>query len=220
MTSGGIDWQREKWQSGLGSKFIHQGEKNAVKYADVMEHFPYVLGYRDAGKVLKAKIDECVKANDLQTRSALFMPMCYCYRNGLELSLKKIWYVHPILTDVLYVNEMSLAGKAPYETKQDMDKALTGRTKSNGGILPDDNVRIYVPMDLNADIIMWRLYSLHSTLGYSTEKNESAYCSGVGKVISQLEIYDQVWTARNLEDTVQKEDDGVRHSHQGIELAK
>lgn len=23
----GIDWQREKWQSGLGSKFIHQGEK-------------------------------------------------------------------------------------------------------------------------------------------------------------------------------------------------
>ena len=34
MTSAGIDWQREKWQSGLGSKFIHQGEKNAVKYAD------------------------------------------------------------------------------------------------------------------------------------------------------------------------------------------
>ena len=34
MTSAGIDWQREKWQSGLGSKFIHQGEKNAAKYAD------------------------------------------------------------------------------------------------------------------------------------------------------------------------------------------
>ena len=30
----GIDWQREKWRSGFGSKFIHQGEKNAVKYAD------------------------------------------------------------------------------------------------------------------------------------------------------------------------------------------
>lgn len=62
--------------------------------------------------------------------------------------------IHPIPTDVLYVNELSLARKAPYETKQDMDKALTGRTKSNGGILPDDNVRIYVPMNLNADIIM------------------------------------------------------------------
>ena len=34
MTSAGIDWQREKWQSGFGSKFIRQGEKNAVKYAD------------------------------------------------------------------------------------------------------------------------------------------------------------------------------------------
>ena len=34
VTSKGIDWQREKWQSGLGSKFIHQGEKNAAKYAD------------------------------------------------------------------------------------------------------------------------------------------------------------------------------------------
>ena len=34
MTSGGVDWQREKWQSGFGSKFIRQGEKNAVKYAD------------------------------------------------------------------------------------------------------------------------------------------------------------------------------------------
>ena len=29
-----------------------------------------------------------------------------------------------------------------------------------------------------------------------------------------------MWTARNLEDTVQKEDGGVRHSNQGIELAK
>ena len=34
VTVHGIDWQREKWQSGLGSKFIHQGEKTAAKYAD------------------------------------------------------------------------------------------------------------------------------------------------------------------------------------------
>lgn len=34
LTSAGVDWQREKWQSGFGSKFIRQGEKNAVKYAD------------------------------------------------------------------------------------------------------------------------------------------------------------------------------------------
>ena len=34
VTIHGIDWQREKWKSGFGSKFIRQGEKNAAKYAD------------------------------------------------------------------------------------------------------------------------------------------------------------------------------------------
>ncbi len=30
----GIDWRREKWQFGIGSKIIRLGEKNAVRYAD------------------------------------------------------------------------------------------------------------------------------------------------------------------------------------------
>ena len=30
----GLDWQREKWRGGFGSKFIHYGEKQAVKHAD------------------------------------------------------------------------------------------------------------------------------------------------------------------------------------------
>ena len=34
VTIHGIDWQREKWKNGSGSKFIRQGERNAVKYAD------------------------------------------------------------------------------------------------------------------------------------------------------------------------------------------
>lgn len=34
MTFTGLDWQREKWKSGFGSKFIKHGERNAVKYAD------------------------------------------------------------------------------------------------------------------------------------------------------------------------------------------
>ena len=34
VTIHGLDWQREKWKSGFGAKFIHHGEKNAVKYAD------------------------------------------------------------------------------------------------------------------------------------------------------------------------------------------
>ncbi|WP_443596732.1 glycosyltransferase family 4 protein [Agathobacter sp.] len=52
VTIHGLDWQREKWKSGFGSKFIHQGEKNAVKYADeiivlskgVQDHFEKIYG--------------------------------------------------------------------------------------------------------------------------------------------------------------------------------
>lgn len=34
LTSGGLDWDREKWRGSVASKFIRGGEKNAVKYAD------------------------------------------------------------------------------------------------------------------------------------------------------------------------------------------
>ena len=48
LTSGGVDWQREKWQSGFGSKFIRQGEKNAVKYADEIgkSYNDYIAGHQ------------------------------------------------------------------------------------------------------------------------------------------------------------------------------
>lgn len=33
VTIHGLDWQREKWKGGFGSKFIHAGEKMAVRFA-------------------------------------------------------------------------------------------------------------------------------------------------------------------------------------------
>ena len=36
--------------------------------------------------------------------------------------------IYPIPKDVLYVNELSLAGKVPYETKDDTAKAITAAT--------------------------------------------------------------------------------------------
>ena len=48
----GLDWQREKWKNGFGCKYIHLGEKMAVKYADeiivlskgVQEYFQKTYG--------------------------------------------------------------------------------------------------------------------------------------------------------------------------------
>jgi glycosyltransferase involved in cell wall biosynthesis len=34
VTVHGLDWKREKWKNGFGAKYIHLGEKIAVKYAD------------------------------------------------------------------------------------------------------------------------------------------------------------------------------------------
>lgn len=34
VTIHGLDWQRAKWKSGFGSKFIRAGEKNAARFAD------------------------------------------------------------------------------------------------------------------------------------------------------------------------------------------
>lgn len=127
--------------------------------------------------------------------------------------------IHPIPEEVLYVNDLSLIGALTYETKDDMQKAVTGKKKSEGGILPDDNVRIYVPMDLNADGIMSRLYALYASLGCPTECNESAYYSCVRKIITQLEIYDQILVVRKVEESIQKANGGERHSRKGIELA-
>lgn len=34
VTVHGLDWQREKWKKGFGAKYIHAGEKMAVRFAD------------------------------------------------------------------------------------------------------------------------------------------------------------------------------------------
>ena len=52
VTVHGLDWDREKWKHGFGSKFIRRGERNAVKYADeiivlskgVQEYFKKTYG--------------------------------------------------------------------------------------------------------------------------------------------------------------------------------
>lgn len=128
--------------------------------------------------------------------------------------------VAPIPEKVLYINELDLVAPNIYRTIKEYEKALEGKTISNGGILPDDNVRIYVPMNLNAEEIMQRLEILYFAFGSPTERNEASYDEAVRQLVSQLEIYDQVWVARDLAHAVQKENGGIVHSRKGIELAQ
>ena len=128
-------------------------------------------------------------------------------------------FIHPIPEKVLYINELGIADTAfYYNTEEQHQKALTGRTRTNGGILPDDNVRVYVPLDLNATQILSRLQQIYQIMESPDDTNELEFSYQVGKIISQLEIYDQVWVARNLKDAVRINDN--IHSPKGIQLAK
>lgn len=127
--------------------------------------------------------------------------------------------IHPIPEKVLYINDLSIADTAfGYETKKQHQKAITGKIHANGGILADDNVRIYIPLDLNADQILSRLQQIYRVMGNPNDMNEMEFSCEVGKIISQLEIYDQVWVARDLKNAVRIEE--RIHSTKGIELTK
>ena len=61
-----------------------------------------------------------------------------------------------------------------------------------------DNVRIYVPIDLNGEAILRRLKRIIMKYGEANEQNEWDFGADVNMIMSQLEIYDQVWYARHI----------------------
>ena len=77
----------------------------------------------------------------------------------------------------------------------------------------DDNIRVYLPMDICKSAILRRLADVISHYGPATEANEMDFSFDVNTLISQIEIYDRVWFVRHCP----KHD---RHSAEAIELVK
>lgn len=94
-----------------------------------------------------------------------------------------------------------------------IDKTLMMFSEEKEPEETDDNVRIYIPMDLNKDAILRRLDGVIYHYGEANEDNESEFGSDVDLLVSQIEIYDQVWYVRHMP----KEG---RHSQEAIELVK
>ena len=85
--------------------------------------------------------------------------------------------------DKMIVNDLKYTTlHNPYEMVKDYQRALNGD-------LPSDNVRVYVPMDINSDLLKRELQFIHNILGDVTEKNEYEYGLFVSKLISKIEIY-------------------------------
>lgn len=76
-----------------------------------------------------------------------------------------------------------------------------------------DNIRIYVPLDLNREAILKRLDYVINYYGEASENNEFYFRLDVDQIIYQLEIYDQVWFVRHMPEE-------GKHSQEAIALAK
>jgi hypothetical protein len=102
----------------------------------------------------------------------------------------------------MFINEQHMAEIYDFEFKKD-------------GSVPDDddNIRVYVPLDLNRRLILRRLSRVINHYKEANEKNETAFQADVLKIVSQIEIYDQIWYIRHMPDE-------GKHSAEGIALIK
>ena len=76
-----------------------------------------------------------------------------------------------------------------------------------------DNIRVYIPMDICKESILRRLSFIINRYGAATEANEMDYAYDVVNLISQIEIYDQIWFIRHMPKQ-------GKHSVEAIELVK
>ena len=73
-----------------------------------------------------------------------------------------------------------------------VDKSLLEYSPHREPENKEDNIRIYVPMDLNKDAILRRLNRVINHYGEANEENKSEFQIDVSMIIAQIDIYDQV----------------------------
>lgn len=109
--------------------------------------------------------------------------------------------VKPVPEQVLYVNEPELVDRSLFNLRPDKPKEQ------------EDNIRIYVPLDLNREAIIRRLEDIIEIYEEVNYDNEGSFYVTVGMLMQQIEIYDQIWTVRTLSDS-------DKHSRKTVKLVK
>lgn len=125
---------------------------------------------------------------------------------GLELMKRYMPYPYPFPKDEspLFFNEKELADPSRLDVEE---------TISQDPDTEEDNVRIYIPLDLNQKAILRRLDDIISRYVTASEKNEMRFSVDVYRLLSQLEIYDRRWYLRHMPPKGE-------HSVEGVKLAK
>lgn len=87
----------------------------------------------------------------------------------------------------IYVDEPWLIDQSMLENyASEMAKTAAG----------EDNIRVYIPLDINRRAIRRRLNAVIIRYGEVSEKNECEFSTDVDMVLSQLEIYDRILCER------------------------
>ncbi len=126
------------------------------------------------------------------------------------------------LSEVFVVNDPNITAVDTFDYLPDFEKAKTGKTISEGGVLPDDNVRVYVPLDISEESILHELRTLYHTLGDPDDDNEFSFTNGMRKIYRKLDIYDEAMMERYPEQIVHCKDESgeVDHSVQVIRIVE
>ncbi len=114
----------------------------------------------------------------------------------------------------MFINEPWLIDNSIYfETQKQMEKAREPEDE-------EDNRRVYIPLDLNKAAFLRRLEHVLGKYTNITWKNESAVYSEVHAILTQIEIYDQLWFVREGE--FPKDENGMitGHSHHAKDVIK
>jgi len=103
----------------------------------------------------------------------------------------------------LYINEPWLIDKYKWQN------SITDREPEQ----QSDNIRIYIPLDLNKKAILRRLDTIVAQYGEANESNETEFTMDVEMLVAQIEVYDQVWSVRHMPEQ-------GNHSREAIDLVK
>ena len=120
--------------------------------------------------------------------------------------------IHPIPKEKasLYVNEPQLIDPSYSYLESLSDDMET----------EPDNVRIYVPLDLNASAILRRLRIVISRYHEASEQNESDFSLDVRMLTEQIEVYDQIWFARGSQHRYDSQREFHGHSEEAVALVE
>lgn len=142
--------------------------------------------------------------------------------------------IKPVPAQVLYINEPDITGMfcgSGPEYMPDWERLYGAKSLADSASWyakqSPDHVRVYVPLDLSKDCILAYFRAVLACFGRADERNESEFSSSIDQVITRLEIYDQVWYAREM--TNARKDDDARmndpaqmpwHSRHATEIAR